>query len=165
MSDPQSNPFEAFQVADNSATAEHGQLLAQTQPWLILMGALTLVGAVFMVMASLAMGAMGAMGLAVGEDDPAAAVFGGGFMVFGLVLYGAMAALYGGFAWFMLKQAIAIGRFRKEGGLDPLADVLRAHRDFWRLSGISVLTIMVLYCGGIGAMVMFGAMGAAALGQ
>lgn len=157
------NPFEAFEGADNPKTADHRMLLAQTQPWLIVFGCFMALGAVGGLFGAGIMGVMGAAGVlgASGNDEFAAAGVAGGFTAFLVILYGLMALLYGALAYFLIRQATAISTFRRVGGLEPLADVLRAHRDFWRVSGMSMVALMVLYCGGIGLMVSLGMAGAA----
>lgn len=152
------NPFQAFDDPNNPKTADHRELLGQTQPWLIVFGAFLALGALGIVLATGTMALFGVVGMAglLGGEAPEGAALGGGFMLGLVVVYGLIGLLYGALAYFLIRQAVAISSFRRTAALDDLADVLRAHRDFWRVSGISMVVFMVLYCGGIGTFVLLG---------
>lgn len=160
-----SNPFETLAAKDTPEAADHRALLSQTRPWLLVFGILTGGSALLLVGLALIMGLIGGAGFAgsvFGAEAEAAGLMGGGaIMAFISFFYLLIGGFYGFLAYLLIKQANAIGRFAKLGGLDVLGDVLRAHRDFWRVSGISVLVLMVLYCGGIGLAGVLGAVGGA----
>jgi len=156
-----SNPFQAFDNPGDASVADHRELLAQTQPWLMVLGVLSAVVTALMLLFTVVFAGMSVLGVAAGGDDPELAQFGMASGAMGVVIsvfYGLFSLLYGGFAWFMIKQALAIGRLKHNGGLDALGDVLRAHRDFWRLAGISTVAFIALYCGGIMVFATMGAM-------
>lgn len=157
------NPFDAFEGKDKLDTEDVRTLLGQTQPWLIVFGCFMALGALGMAMGATVMGFMGVAGMfgASASEESAAALGVGGLFSLLVLIYVMGAALYGALAYFLLRQATAIATFRREGGAAPLAAVLRAHRDFWRVAGMSMVAVMLLYCGGIAVFGMLGAAGSA----
>lgn len=149
------NPFQAFEVAGSDETAEHIELLRQTQPWLYLMAILMLLGGAMMGLFT----AMMALGMGMGaalSDESLGAEGGAVFLLLGLV-YGLMTLLYLALGYFLLRQGMAIGELRAGGGLTSLASVFRYQLRFWRTIGVITLLVMVLYCGGIFAIFAIGA--------
>ncbi len=143
------NPYVPSESASDSATSDHRTLLAQTQPWLILIGVITALGAALFGLGTLFVGLASGVGLLAGSQSSEFAEFGmagGAMMLVMTAFYGGFAVLYGAFAWFLIKQGMAIARYRGSGASDDLTMVLRAHRDFWRLAGITTLVLLVLYC-------------------
>lgn len=146
MAEPE-NPFDAMGDKQNEAVADHRVLLAQTQPWLMLVGVLCALAAVFLGLGGVMMGGMGGIGLLAGSSQSSElAGLGAVFMVMALLFYGTGALVYGAFAYFLIKQGMAIARFRGSGSLDDLAVILKANRDFWRLLGLMTLVGLALYC-------------------
>lgn len=143
------NPFQAFDTPDDARTEEHQRLLTQTRPWLLLIGVLTALVAGLGGLATAVTVLGGLAGLATGSSE--------NLLLLGLAIpYLAIVLLYGAFAWLLIQQSTAITALANGGGLPALANVLRAHRNFWRLMGITSLVFMVLYCGGFIAVMAIG---------
>ncbi|MEM6927304.1 MAG: hypothetical protein AAF602_10260 [Myxococcota bacterium] len=159
MAEPE-NPFDAMGDKQNEAVADHRVLLAQTQPWLLLVGVLCALAAVFLALGGFMVGGMGGLGLLAGSQSNELAGVGaaaGVIFVLAFLFYSTGALIYGAFSYFLIKQGMAIARFRGSGSLDDLAVILKANRDFWRLLGLMTLVGLALYCVLIGLFMSMGA--------
>lgn len=114
--------------------------LRGTKGWVLLIGILTLIGAIFMVLAALSMLLGGAFIGAAGGNAPSSTMIAG----MGLV-YLVMAITYVFPAWYLLKYSSAIGRFVGSGTSGDLEDALQQQRKFWKFVGVLAIVMMVVF--------------------
>jgi hypothetical protein len=133
-------------------------LLRRTRPWTMFLSIMGFVGAGIMVIATIAMVAVGLIG--------GASEFGGSEagMLLGMgAMYAVLTALYLVISISLFGYARAIGALSRTGGGAELEDALDAQRRFWKLMGIVVIVTMSLmvlaFLIGIGVAVAVGASG------
>ncbi|WP_257307020.1 DUF4339 domain-containing protein [Geothrix campi] len=124
----------------DGVSADVVEVLRQTKPWARLLGVLGFIGIGFMLLASVAM-------LAVGS-------FARGGMPAGLgvgmmLAYLAMAGLQFPAALFLNRYASRIGDLVANPSQGDLQEALAAQKSFWRYVGILTLLFMCLYIAGI----------------
>ncbi len=129
-------------------TARSQQFLRETRPWVALMSILTFVVAGLMVLAALAMLALGA---AVRSAAGGGGAFAGGLVG---VVYLVMAVVYIMPALYLWRYRTAIDRVVAGGSTGALEDALMHQRSVWRVVGI--LTIIMIAFAVIGIIAAIG---------
>lgn len=125
--------------------------LRQTQPWLWLFAILFGFGSFLMVVVGLGFAVVsGFAGDLFGEGGPRwlGPAVGAMYVVFG--------AVYGVPVYFLVRAALA----SRAGDLAGAATAVRHQRNFWRAMGAMFLAMIVLYCGGVSLIGVFGAFSA-----
>jgi hypothetical protein len=149
MNDPYQPPRAADYVnapsSDGEVPAEAVDALRETRPWVTLLAILGFIGAGFMILAGLAIFAIGGN---VGRGMPPA---------FGLV-YVLLAVIYLLPSVLLQRYSSSIGRVLDGAGTPAFIEALRSQRSLWRTMGILTLVMIVLmmlaFVGGIGAALM-----------
>ncbi len=112
--------------------------LLRTRPWVLLIGIVMIIGCVFMVLAGIAMIAVGGFAGMSGEEFGPLAGAGLG------AAYLLLAVLYLFPALYLMRYASAIKRI---GPANPTAmeEALRQQASFWRFVGILTVTLLAVY--------------------
>jgi hypothetical protein len=139
---PQANASDVS-VASGPMTVVMVDALRGTKPWVLLIGILLFVGAVFSVIGGLGVMASSAMMGAARGGAPAAMFVGMGAM------YLVVAVVYVFLGMYLVKYSSAIGRLVSGGQSGDMEDALRQQRKFWKLAGILILIMMVFAVLGI----------------
>ncbi len=137
-----SNPYQAPAASDpGQARDPHGlqvsarmlDALKGTHPWVRLLSVFMFVITAFMVLGSIGLFAAGALGDASYES-------------LGLgVVYLLMTMLYAVPAILLHRYASALGRLRYSDDAEDIEAALERQQSFWRIVGIMVLVMLVLY--------------------
>jgi hypothetical protein len=131
--------------------------LVRTRPWVLLFGILMMVGCGFLVLAGIAMFAVGNFAGLGGEGfgPMAGAALGAVYLL--------MAALYFFPALYLLRYAGAIKRI---GPANPAAmeEALAQQASFWRFVGILTLAVTLLYAVALVVVAVVAMIGAASTG-
>lgn len=143
MSEQTAPASTAAAPGNGTVTATIVAALRGTRPWVLLIGILLMIGAVFMGIASLIMLLGGGM---VGHMFGRA---GGGAMMAMGVPYLLFTLLYGFLARHLLSYAGAIESLAKNAVVGELERALEAQRRFWKLAGIVALAGIVMAVLGI----------------
>ena len=142
-------------AASAAITRNMIESLVKTRPWVLLIGIVMIVGCVFMVLAGLAMFALGNIAGLGGEGlgPMAGAGIGAAYLVFAVLYF--FPALY------LMRYAGAIKRI---GPANPAAmeEALARQASFWRLVGILTALLIGLYVVAIAVVAAIAVMGAAA---
>jgi hypothetical protein len=139
------------------------EYLGQTRPWVRFISVLVFVGSGFMVIAGLAMLALGMAGGFAGRDT--SAVFGAAWGALVGSVYLLMACLYIAPGVFLHRYAGAIGQLIATGASSDLEDAIKHQRSFWRFVGVLSVVAIIVSIFFIGLAVVLGVMGAVISGR
>ena len=127
------------------------EMVKGTRPWVrvagivaMIIGGLTVIGALFMMLG------MGAMMMAGSGDDAMAGAMGigMGFVYLVLSLFYFLPGL------FLIRCAGAMDRLERSRDSDSLVAVFRHQRSFWRFVGVATLLMILLFVLGMAAAVL-----------
>ena len=121
-------------------TGDMIEAMRGTKGWVLLIGILTMIGAVFMVLGAIGMMLGGVFMGAAGAGAPPAGMMAG----LGIV-YLVLALLYIFPALYLLKYSTSIGRFVGSGRAGDLEDALQQQRKFWKFVGVLAIVMMVMF--------------------
>lgn len=121
-----------------SAGITNGMIEAMrgTRPWVMLIGIVLIIGAVFMVLGTAGMFVAMTVGKAAGGP-------GGGMLIGAGAMYALLSIIYIALAVYLLKYSSAIGRLLQSTGSTDMEEALNSQRKFWRLAGILTLVMIV----------------------
>ena len=159
-STPAASPFDGSGVGGVGpvSVAAVGQLAA-TRPWVRFMSVTILIGAGFMVLTAVVMGAMS--GTLAKSSGSAGNPF-GGKMAYALMAFYLVLAVFHVFPGVKLwKYANSITVLLQNGRDEDLVAALNQQRSFWKLTGILVLVLIALYIVGVVVGVVFAGISAA----
>lgn len=134
----------------NSAGITSSMLNAMqgTKPWVLLIGIVLMISAVFTLLGTV--GIMGMSVVGVGGAGP-----GMGAMLGIGIVYAVMGVVYILLAVYLFKYSSAIGRLLQSASVVDMEDALHSQRKFWKFSGILTAVMLVLMVLGlIAAMVI-----------
>lgn len=139
---PPSAHLSARPVAGHDATAITAnmvQFLADTRPWVVLLGVLGMIGCGLVVMVAVVFLGLGNTMGVDGLDSLGGAAVG--------LLYIFLAFLYFFPSLYLLRYGRAIKRVRGRGEVIAAEDALRHQAKFWRFVGVATAIVLVLYGG------------------
>ncbi len=128
------------ELAGGNITGEMIEAMRGTKSWVMLIGVLMFIAAVFTVIAAVAMMFGGSMmNRAPAGAPPTALLMGMG------VAYLFFALIYVFLGLHLVKYSSAIGRLLASGQSADMEDALNQQRKFWKLSGVLALIMIVLF--------------------
>jgi Family of unknown function (DUF5362) len=139
-------------VADVNRSGSSGvtdtmiEAMRGTKPWVMLIGVVMVILAIFMFLGTVGILIGGAMGMS--QAGPEA----GALLAVG-VMYGLMGVIYLVLGIYLIKYSTAIGRFVQSASVVDMEDSLVSQRKFWKLSGILTLVMIVLMVVGMIAVI------------
>lgn len=128
--------------------------LAGTKPWVRFISVMLWIGVGLMILVSIGMGAVMAMGFA---SQAKTGPFGGAEMIALVVLYGVMAFLYIYPAMKLWAFANRIGSLNSTRSVADLDAALNEQRRFWKFFGVLIIIMICIYIIFIIGMIGFGA--------
>ena len=131
------------EFAGGNISGEMIEALRGTKSWVMLIGVLMFVAAVFTVLAAVMM--MFGSAVMVGKGQPMPP---GVFLGIGIV-YLVTAAIDFFLGLYLVKYGSAIGRLLASGQSSDMEDALNHQRKFWKLGGILALIMIVMFVIGI----------------
>lgn len=151
---PQSN-IEHTAVSGVDVTAAMIESLRNTKGWVRLVSIVLFLGAALSALGGLSVGLIAAVGgtrAAAGAAGPA------GMMVGIAVLYIVFGVLYGVLAYYLFQYASSIGRLLAQGDVDHMEAALAYQQKFWKIAGVLVLIMLIVFALGIIAAIAVPAM-------
>ena len=131
------NVSNASGITNNMIEAMRG-----TKPWVLLIGIVLIVSAVFMVMGTIGIFVAGTVGLAQ-QGPEAGAMLGMG------VAYALMSVVYIMMGVYLFKYHSAIGRLLQSISVVDMEEALNSQRKFWKMAGVITAIMLVLMVLGI----------------
>ena len=128
------------ELAGGNITGEMIEAMRGTKSWVMLIGVLMFIAAVFTVIAAVAMMFGGSMMGRTAAGAPPTALF----MGMG-VAYLFFALIYVFLGLHLVKYSSAIGRLLASGQSADMEDALNQQRKFWKLSGVLALIMIVFF--------------------
>ncbi len=122
------------------------EALRKSKGWVMLIGILLFVGAVFSVLGALMMKFAGGM---IGASNAVPRGMMGGMGA----LYLVIAVIYGALGFYLVKYSRAISRLLADGTSKSMESALQHQQKFWRLAGVIALVFLVMFVLGIAAAV------------
>lgn len=148
-SSPQSNLFGGTAETSSEGVTQGVMLqLQKTKPWVRFMSVMMFVGAGFMLLAGIMMGALGATGAMkqAGAGSPFGNQFGGAAFGVGLAaVYALLAVLYIYPALKLWKYADRIRDLVNSRQVIDLEKALNEQRAFWKFVGVMIIAMFVIY--------------------
>jgi len=132
--------YQGTSTGDVVATPRTLQFLQQTRPWVMLMAVIMFLGAALCALAGLMMFLGGSM-FATGARAP----MGGAFLAGMAIAYFVVAFVYFLLGFSLVKYFSSIGNLMARRNAVDLETAIGAQLQFWRILGISVITLIVLY--------------------
>jgi hypothetical protein len=129
------------EIAGGNITGEMIEAMRGTKSWVMLIGILMFIAAVFTVIAAVArmFGSSMMMGRTPAGAPPTALFMGMG------VAYLFFALIYVFLGLHLVKYSSAIGRLLASGQSADMEDALNQQRKFWKLSGVLALIMIVFF--------------------
>ena len=143
-SSPQSNLFGGTESAGGDGVTQGVLLqLQKTKPWVRFMSVMMFIGAAFMLLAGVMMGALGATGAM--KQVGGSQAFNAGFGVGLAAVYALMAVLYIYPALKLWKYADRIRDLLNSRQILDLEKALNEQRAFWKFVGVMIIVMFVVY--------------------
>lgn len=134
---PQSDVSDVNNAASGGLTSNMINAMRGTKPWVLLIGIVMIIGAVFLVFGTIGVFFAATVGMATAGPQ------GGMFMGIG-AMYALMSIIYIALAVYLLKYSSAIGRLLHSTNAIDMEDALDSQRKFWKLAGILTLVMIVV---------------------
>ncbi len=128
-------------------TSEMLEALRKTKGWVMLVGILLFIGAIFMVLGALMMMFAGGM---MGASNAMPRGMMGAMSAFYLVI----AVVYSALGFYLVKYSGAISRLLADGTSKSMESALQHQQKFWRLAGVIALVFLVVFVLGMAAAVL-----------
>lgn len=143
---PPSADVEAPPVRRATSQITHNMLASMraTRPWVLLIGIMCMLLTVLMIGVSLFIMLAGGFGAAMADEMGMGALGAVGGLVLG-GLYLLLSLIYALPGYFLLRYGGAIGRLNRSHAVEDMETALEFQKKFWRLVGILVLLIILLY--------------------
>jgi len=139
---PQSNVADVNRSGSAGITMTMIDAMRGTKPWVLLIGIVLIISSIFMILGTIGMIAVSAIGMA-SMGPEAGAMIGIG------VVYAVMSVVYIMMGIFLFKYSSAIGRLLQTNSVADMEDALDAQRKFWKIMGIITAVMLVLMVLGI----------------
>ena len=139
---PQSNVADMNRTNAGGITASMLEAMRGTKPWVLLIGIVLVISAVFMLLGTLGMIAASALGMA-GMGPETGALLGVGAM------YALMSLIYIMMGIYLFKYSSAIGRLLVSASAVDMEEALDSQRKFWKVAGIITAIMLVMMVIGI----------------
>lgn len=139
---PQSEVADVGPSGAGGITGSMLDAMRGTKPWVLLIGIVLLISAVFMVLGTFGMMVAGSVGMKqVGAESGA---------IMGIAaMYAVMSIIYILMGVYLFKYSSAIGRLLLSSSVADMEDALNSQRKFWRIAGIVTAIMLVLMVLGI----------------
>ncbi len=139
---PQSDVADVNRQNTSGLTSTMIDAMRGTKPWVLLIGIVLIISAVFMVLGTFGMFMAGTLGLGT-QGPEAAAMLGVGGM------YALMSLIYILMGVYLFKYSSAIGRLLQSSSVMDMEDALHSQRKFWKVAGVITAIMLVLMVLGI----------------
>jgi Family of unknown function (DUF5362) len=142
---PAANPSFGSNIGGGPVSAAAVAALAATKPWVRFMSVMVFIAAGFMVLAAIVMGVAAMSGTMMKSSGGAANPFAGPLGLVLIAVYAVLAIVYifpGVKLW---KYASSIAVLMQTGRDEDLVAALNQQRSFWKLIGVMLLVMLVLY--------------------
>ncbi len=143
---PQSNVADMNRSNATGITTTMIDAMRGTKPWVLLIGIVLIISAVFMI--------MGTFGIIIASSIGMASMGAEAGVFLGVaVMYGVISIIYVMMGVYLFKYSSAIGRLLQSASVINMEDALDSQRKFWKIAGIITAVMLVLMVlGFIGAM-------------
>ena len=134
---PQSHVVDVIHNSAEGITTLMIEALRGTKPWVLLIGIVLVITAVFMILGTF--GIFAASTMKLGPEGPGAgAMLGIGGM------YAIMSVIYLMLGIYLFKFSSAIGRLVESSSVENMEETLESQRKFWKFAGILTAIMLVL---------------------
>jgi hypothetical protein len=139
---PQSDVAGVNRAGASGITDAMLEAMRGTKPWVLLIGIVLIISAVFMLLATLGIIGASAIGAgAMGEQT--------GMMIGVGSMYAVMSIIYIMMGVYLFKYSSSIGRLLQSASVVDMEDALHSQRKFWKIAGVITAIMLVLMVLGI----------------